>query len=222
VELTLAIETSSATYGVAVFDARRIHATRTVQRTDPAFVSIGELVAACVGAAGLPFDAISRVSVDLGPGNLGSVRAGVAYANGLGFSLGIPVVGVNSLRLLALTAVPAADSPVLCVRKSASGHVYAGLFTPDGQAVYRHGPHGEAVRSLAGGEDSLVLAGALIEETRQFLGGVRRRDSGVAVPDVTVQQRAIEADHHVAASPASPITEASPLFSPVEDPANHD
>ena len=221
-ELTLAIETSSATYGAAVFDTRRIHATRTVQRTDPAFVSIGELVAACVGSAGLEFDAIGRVSVDLGPGNLGSVRAGVAYANGLGFSLGIPVVGVDSLRLLALTAHPAGESPVLCVRKSASGQVYAGLFTPDGRAAYRHGPHAETVRSLAAGQDTLVLAGSLIKETRQFLGDLAAVDSGVAVPDVLVQRHAIEADHHVAASPASPITEAAPLFSPVEDRANHD
>jgi len=222
VELTLAIETSSATYGVAVFDTGRILAARMVQRTDPAFVSIGELAAACVGAAGLGFDAIGRVSVDLGPGNLGSVRAGVAYANGLGFSLGIPVVGVDSLRLLALTAVPAADSPVLCVRKSARDHVYAGLFTPDGRAVYRHGPHGETVRSLADGQDTLVLAGSLIKETQQFLGGVSAHDIGVAVPDVTVQQRAIEDNHHVVAGPASPITEAASLFNPVEDPANHD
>ncbi len=219
-ELTLAIETSSANYGVAIFDTRQTRTVRAVRRTDPAFVSIGELVAASVSSAGLEFDAIGRVSVDLGPGNLGSVRAGVAYANGLGFSLGIPVVGVNSLRLLALTAVPTADSPVLCVRKSASGHVYAGLFTTDGRAVYRHGPHQETVRSLADGQDSLVLAGILIKETQHFLGDVACLDSGIEAPDVTVQQRAIEADHHIAASPASPITEAASMFSPVEDRAN--
>jgi tRNA A37 threonylcarbamoyladenosine modification protein TsaB len=198
-----------------VFDTRQTLAVRTVRRPDPAFVSIGELVAACVGSAGLGFGAIGRICVDLGPGNLGSVRAGVAYANGLGFSLDIPVIGVDSLRLLALTA---GDPPVLCVRKSASGHVYAGLFMPDGRAVYRHGPHRETVRSLADGHDSLVLAGALTKETQQFLGDTAAVDSGVDAPDVMVQQRAIEAGHHITAVPASPITEAAPLFSPSQDP----
>jgi tRNA threonylcarbamoyladenosine biosynthesis protein TsaB len=216
VELTLAIETSSASYGVALFDdTGATRGATTVRRTDPAFVNIAELVAACLRDAGLDFDAVGRVCVDLGPGNLGSVRAGVAYANGLGFSLGIPVVGVDSLRLLALTAAP--DATVLCVRTSASGHVYAALFTPDGSATYRHGPHQETVLSLADGHDDLVLAGTLIKQTQQFLGDRPGRDSGIEAPDVAVQQRAIAAGHHIAANPASPITEASALFGNQEE-----
>lgn len=214
-ELTLAIETSSASYGVALFDGDTTRGLTTVRRTDPAFVNIGTLAASGLRDAGLGFDAVGRVSVDLGPGNLGSVRAGVAYANGLGFSLGIPVVGVDSLRLLAMTVRPdAPDAPVLCVRTSASGHVYAGLFTPDGPATYRHGPHRETVLALAAGHDGLVLAGTLIKQTQQYLSDsdLATTDSGIEAPDVRVQQRAIAAGHHVAANPASPITEASALF----------
>jgi tRNA threonylcarbamoyladenosine biosynthesis protein TsaB len=218
VELTLGIETSSSTYEVALFSTQEMVASNAVRRTDPAFVSIGELVAECLRSTGRTFRDIGRISVDLGPGNLGSVRAGVAYANGLSFSLGVPVIGINSLRLLAITIAPSPESTVLCIRTSASGHVYAALFEPDGSAVYRHGPHEETVRSLTAGRQAIVLAGTLIKATRNFLDSGNVLDSGVEAPTVASQRSAIAKNHHISATPAQPINETSNLFDATRDP----
>ncbi|MDT5039005.1 MAG: tRNA threonylcarbamoyladenosine biosynthesis protein TsaB, partial [Micromonosporaceae bacterium] len=122
--LTLAVETSSIEYGVALFTPDALIAHRTLRRDDPSFRGIGELAAELLTAAGRRIRDVERLAVDLGPGNLSSVRAGVAYVNGLAFSLGIPIFGVSSLDLLAVEASEKADpaegsgSAVLCLRNA--------------------------------------------------------------------------------------------------------
>lgn len=44
---------------------------------------------------------LSLVGVDIGPGRFTSVRVGLATAKGLALGLGLPIVGVSSLRVLA-------------------------------------------------------------------------------------------------------------------------
>jgi len=71
--------------------------------------------------AGDEVASIGSVVVDIGPGNLATTRACVAYANALAFAMDLRVAGVNSLDVMA---------------------VASGLPT-DGSAVVRvAGPHG--------------------------------------------------------------------------------
>jgi tRNA threonylcarbamoyladenosine biosynthesis protein TsaB len=51
--------------------------------------------------AGSSREELSLVGVDIGPGRFTSVRVGLATAKGLALGLGLPIVGVSSLRVLA-------------------------------------------------------------------------------------------------------------------------
>ncbi|MCR5813705.1 MAG: tRNA (adenosine(37)-N6)-threonylcarbamoyltransferase complex transferase subunit TsaD [Desulfovibrio sp.] len=51
-----------------------------------------------------PLEAISHVAVSRGPGLLGSLLVGVAFAKGLALGLGIPLLGVNHLHAHLLAA----------------------------------------------------------------------------------------------------------------------
>ncbi len=54
--------------------------------------------------AGLRWGGVQRIAVGVGPGTFTGLRVGVAMARGLAQSLGVPVVGISTLRTLAEAA----------------------------------------------------------------------------------------------------------------------
>ena len=115
----LALEASSRTYAAAAGDGERPRAQRASRRDDPAFTGLGDLVAQTLAESGAAFRDIAAIAVDIGPGGLSSMRAAVAYANGLAFSLGVRLFPITSLELMAIAAAEKHDGPFLCLR---TGH----------------------------------------------------------------------------------------------------
>lgn len=113
----LALEASSRTYAAAAGDGERPRAQRVSRRDDPAFTGLGDLVAQTLAESGAAFRDIAAIAVDIGPGGLSSMRAAVAYANGLAFSLGVRIFPITSLELMAIAAAEKHDGPFLCLRR---------------------------------------------------------------------------------------------------------
>jgi tRNA threonylcarbamoyl adenosine modification protein YeaZ len=213
--LTLALETSTATFAVALATTDEVLATRELAGVPPARRDLPALVGGLLSDAGRSFADISRIAVDVGPGNLTAVRTGVAYGNGLAFALGAAVATANSLELMAAQAGPAV--PVLSLRNAGAGRAYAGWFAA-GEAHYRHGPLADVVRPISGPE--LVVAGDFRAEIADLLPGVLVKDSGIAGPDVRVL-RWITADRPTLdptrERAATPLNEQAPLFGGGDD-----
>jgi tRNA threonylcarbamoyl adenosine modification protein YeaZ len=213
--LTLALETSTATFAAALATADGVVATRELAGVPPAQRDLPALVAGLLAEAGRSFADVTRVAVDVGPGNLTAVRTGVAYGNGLAFALGAGVATANSLELMAAQAGPAV--PVLCLRNAGAGRAYAGWFA-GGTARYGHGPLAEVVRAATGPE--VVVAGDFRAEVADLLPGVLVKDSGIAGPNVrvlpwiTADRPTLDPTRERA---ASPLTEAAPLFGGTDD-----
>ena len=210
----LALEASSRTYATAAGDGERPRAQRVSRRDDPAFTGLGDLVAQTLAESGTAFRDIAAIAVDIGPGGLSSMRAAVAYANGLAFSLGVRIFPITSLELMAIAAAEQHDGPFLCLRRGTGGNTYAGLF--GGQlAELRHGPHDSVVPSIAGGLDRVSLAGVPAADVAGLLPGVTITDTGIAEADVTVlyqTARAAMSDPERLVTIASPVNEASLIF----------
>ena len=152
--LTLALETSTATFAAALATADDVLASRAQAGVPAAERDLPGLVSGLLADAGRSFADVSRIAVDVGPGNLTAVRTGVAYGNGLAFALGAGVATANSLELMAAQA--GSSVPVLCLRNAGAGRAYAGWFAA-GAGTYRHGPLAEVVRMVSGPE--VVVAG---------------------------------------------------------------
>ena len=213
--LTLALETSTATFAAALATADEVLAGRALVGVPPARRDLPALVDGLLADAGRSFGQISRIALDVGPGNLTAVRTGVAYGNGLAFALGAGIATANSLELMAAQAGPAL--PVLCLRNAGAGRAYAGWFAA-GAGTYRHGPLAEVARLVS--EPEVVVAGDFRAEMADLLPGVLVKDSGIAGPDVrvlrwvTAGRRTVDPTRE---RPATPLTEQSPLFGGTDD-----
>ncbi|WP_433799605.1 L-threonylcarbamoyladenylate synthase [Actinomycetospora sp. CA-084318] len=233
--LTLAVETSSRTYGVALLDDDAVLAQAEADRSDPGFVDVGVLASSVIADAGRTVADLDRLAVDVGPGNLASVRAGIAYVNAVAFAREIPVVGLDALALLS-------DGPTLALRLAGGTSVYAALTRADGTVATRHGDLAVVVKDLfptpgavtsAGTNGSFVphegderpvrpdqavplrVAGAKRPQALALLAelGVDAVDAGVDAPRIDDLVDALRrGDHEPPVVSAAPLTESSVRF----------
>lgn len=148
----LALETSSARCGVALLR----HDAGLIQIVERHHDGVAEhsarllgLVDAVLAEAGATAAALNAVAYGQGPGGFTGLRVACGVAQGLGFSLGLPLVPVVTHQALEL-ALPAAGSPWRLVLQDARmGEVYA--------AVLQRQP-GAAVATLVAGPVLVSLA----------------------------------------------------------------
>lgn len=210
----LAIEASSRAYAIAAGTGSTASSRRAAERTDPGFAGIGDLAARTLAAADAKFSDISLIAVDAGPGGLSSIRAAVAYANGLAFSLGVKVFSASSLELMAIAARREHPGPVLVVKRGQGGNFYAGLFTDGEGAQLRHGPASTVVPALAATLSAVHVAGAPADDVAALLPGVAVTDTGIADADVATLYEAARTMNALErlVDVATAINEASPIF----------
>jgi tRNA threonylcarbamoyladenosine biosynthesis protein TsaB len=198
-----------------VGDGETPRAQAAACRDDPEFPELGVLVEDALARAGSAFSDIGTIGVDVGPGGLASIRAAVAYANGLAFSLGAKIFPMSSLELMAIAAQRAYRGPFLCLKRAHGGNTYAGLFVNGETAEMRHGPPASVIPAIASGLTRVCVAGAATEDVPGLLPDVIVEDSGIEEADVTVLYqvtRAAAADPGRLVPAASPINEASRIF----------
>lgn len=81
---------------------------------------------------------IARIAVCIGPGQYGSLRAGIAAAQGLALALDVPLAGVPRFDADAepyLARVAEAGRVVVAVHHAGRGSVGWAVFAPDGAAI---------------------------------------------------------------------------------------
>jgi tRNA threonylcarbamoyladenosine biosynthesis protein TsaB len=99
--IVLAIDTALERCSAAVLDGEDVRATASDSMARGHQERLGPLVREVMAAGGAAFAALDRIGVTVGPGSFTGLRVGLAFAKGLGFALGRPVVGVGTLEALA-------------------------------------------------------------------------------------------------------------------------
>lgn len=110
-------------------DAHPGHATRLLT-----------MAAGLLDERGVRWSEVSRIAVGVGPGRFTGLRVGIATARGLARSLSAELVGVSTLRALALGAAErsgaaAAGRGTIAVIDARRGEAFAAAYAPDGAEV---------------------------------------------------------------------------------------
>ena len=102
--IVLGLDTCLNACSVAVLDGQTVlaHASEAMARGHQE--RLAPMAQAVMAQAGLSFDRLDRVGATVGPGSFTGLRVGVAFAKGLGSTLGVPTVGVGTLEALAADA----------------------------------------------------------------------------------------------------------------------
>lgn len=112
----LAIETSTRRSSVALLKADRVIYDSENEPIVADGFDLSTMVMRALNITGTSHSSIGGVAVDVGPGGLNAVRAGVTFANGLAISLAVPIFPANSLEIMAHEANAKMGLPVICVR----------------------------------------------------------------------------------------------------------
>lgn len=153
----LAIETSISLASVALVEGGSLVLSRSHPRPKQSAERLLPMIAELLAEAGWQRRDLERLGVSVGPGSFTGLRVGIACAQGLSLGLGIPLLGVTSLRAMARAvpeSIPGVRCPCLDARRS---EVFVGGYGPGPRA-----PELLAPLALPGGSAAEVLAAQLV------------------------------------------------------------
>jgi tRNA threonylcarbamoyladenosine biosynthesis protein TsaB len=165
----LALDTTLGACSAAVVCDGEIFSTYELRSREHA-EAIMPMIAQVLDEASLGYEALGAIAVTTGPGSFTGVRVGVSTARGLALAAGLPLIGLNSLEVMAQMALEKIDAAIDVlgiVVDARRGEVYLALYNSKGdvisgpaalspdQAVEILPDHGQVV--LAGSGGALVV-----------------------------------------------------------------
>ena len=111
--------------------------------------------------AGMSLAEMTRIAVTVGPGSFTGIRVGVAAARGFALALGIPAIGVTTLRVVAEQVLEIGPpAPVVAAIDARRDEIFAQVFAPDGEPLTDPEAYDfDGVRAVATRFDA-ILAGS--------------------------------------------------------------
>jgi len=213
--LWLGIETSGTATGLALARGGEVLAEMVAHSDCNHNEVLLPLLDQLLQRQGVKVAALSGIGVDVGPGMFTSLRVGLSVAKGLALAHRIPVIGIDSLELLARTAQASLDS-VLAVTDARKQQFYAALYlagqTAMAPAVMDQEELAARVVPRASGVRRLVAAGNAVRVVAEPLlrAGIELELADVEHPSPGVV--AVQAGARLAQGSAVPLAETMPLY----------
>jgi tRNA threonylcarbamoyladenosine biosynthesis protein TsaB len=134
--LLLAFDTATPAVTVALHDGNSVLAERTVVDARRHGELLAPGIAHVLAVAGASASDLTGIAAGVGPGPFTGLRVGLVTARALGDALSIPVAGVCTLDIVAVTAAAAVSAERFLVATDARRReVYWAIYDPDGRRI---------------------------------------------------------------------------------------
>lgn len=183
--LIVAVESSSNEYrvvigrdGEAIFDSAR-------DSCELPFRTLGALLTCGLEKVGAPASEIKGVTINIGPGSLTFVRAGISFVNALAFSL---KVGIYPFNWFEIVAAQVKKPVVIAAVPAANDNAYVGLIKNSAVEIMKFGPLQETLAKVSSGVTEAAVVGRIRHKLATSLGE-KVVDTGIETPDAQVLLR---------------------------------
>ncbi len=125
--MLLALDTSTPQIGLALYDGAQVLAEHLWVSKARHSAEIAPAVVKMLDQTGLSVENLTVLAVAIGPGSFTSLRVGLAFMKGLAFSRNLPIIGINTLNVVA-ACQPKSDRPLACLLPAGRGRLAVGWY----------------------------------------------------------------------------------------------
>jgi tRNA threonylcarbamoyladenosine biosynthesis protein TsaB len=190
--MLLAVDTSTAQVGLALFDGTQVHGEMTWTTRQHHTTELAPALAGLLARSGNSMDGINALGVAIGPGSFTSLRVGLSFVKGLALARHLPIIGIPTLDIIA-AAQAVMKKPLVAVIQAGRGRIALGWYKCLKNGWQAKGPaRSGTVEELIGMIKSPTLvAGELTSEERLRLTS---REITLASPANCVRRPSILAE----------------------------
>ena len=125
--MLLAVDTSTAQVGLAVFDGAQVLGETTWRSKQHHTVELAPAVAELLRRSAISMGDVRAIGVAIGPGSFTSLRVGLSLVKGLALACELPLIGIPTLDIYA-AAQPASKLPLLTAIQAGRSKLAAGWY----------------------------------------------------------------------------------------------
>ena len=130
-KLLLAIDTSTRTVGLALYDGSSVLNESVWTSNDYHTVELAPAIENAMLKSSIAAEQLGALAVAIGPGSFTGLRIGLALAKGLAMVRQLPIIGIPTLDALAI-AQPPMDIPMAAVLRAGRGRLAISWYQTNG------------------------------------------------------------------------------------------
>jgi tRNA threonylcarbamoyladenosine biosynthesis protein TsaB len=168
--MLLAIDTSTRSVGIALYDGVRVLGEATWWSQDYHTVELAPAVVNLLKRSKIPFQDLDALGVAIGPGSFTGLRIGLALAKGLAFAHRLPLIGIPTLDILAASQ-PSDEMPLVAAIQAGRSRLVIGWYQNQKDRWQSVGEH-QIMEARALGhmiKSPTIVCGEFNEEERRLL-----------------------------------------------------
>ncbi len=137
--MLLAVDTSTAQVGIAVYDGTQVLGEYIWRSRQHHTVELAPAIAEMLARCGLSMEEMRALGVALGPGSFTSLRVGLSLVKGLAMACGLPLIGIPTLDIYA-AGLPVSNLPLLTAIQAGRSRLAVGWYLATGDGWQTQGP----------------------------------------------------------------------------------